>query len=121
MRITGLAKVAESVTAEAGTPAPHVGGRSEVSGNVVLPVGARILCEGRVSSQADLLVLGPGPSGAYTTAHRDELCGVRVTRGCYSGTIEGYTSQIDTYRKLSDNSRTVALEYANMIKEYFGL
>lgn len=49
-----------------------------------------------VFGNEDILVVGPAKSsGRYTTAHRDEIIGVRVNCGCFSGTVEEFAAQIE--------------------------
>jgi hypothetical protein len=90
-----------------------------VDPNVVIPEHAEIHGAANIQTSADILVLGPGPSGKYTTAHRDMQLGVRVTRGCQTGSLQQYEDLINLYPKLSDESKRIAREYVEIIRSHF--
>ena len=50
----------------------------------------------QVESQTDWLLVGPAKSsGRFTTAYRDTKIGVRVSCGCFTGTAQEFSAQIE--------------------------
>ena len=60
------------------------------------PGDARVHGDARVESQTDWLLVGPAKSsGRFTTAYRDTKIGVRVSCGCFTGTAQEFSAQIE--------------------------
>ena len=67
-----------------------VSGDAQVSGN------ARVSGDALVESQTDWLLVGPAKSsGRFTTAYRDTKIVVRVSCGCFTGTAQEFSAQIE--------------------------
>lgn len=101
--------------------ADEVTGNAVVGNGVKLPLGARLTHDALVLRDRDVLVLGPGPSGAYTTAHRDVNIGVRVNSRCYSGSVPGFRERLDHDVTVTPAQRAKALEYIDLITQHFAL
>jgi hypothetical protein len=71
-------------------------GDAWVSGDARVYVDARVYGDARVEGDADWLLVGPAKSsGRFTTAYRDEKIGVRVSCGCFSGSVEDFSEAIE--------------------------
>ena len=79
-----------------------VSGNAQVSGDAWVYGDARVSGNAQVSgdawveSQTDWLLVGPAKSsGRFTTAYRDTKIGVRVSCGCFTGTAQEFSAQIE--------------------------
>ncbi len=73
-----------------------VSGNAWVYGNAWVSGDARVSGDAQVESQADWLLVGPAKSsGRFTTAYRDTKIGVRVSCGCFTGTAQEFSAQIE--------------------------
>ena len=73
-----------------------VAGDSLVSGNAMVTGTAVVKGDAVVSVDSDLVCIGPiGSEKGTMIAHRDKKLGVRVTRGCHSGSLEGFKKAVD--------------------------
>ena len=71
-------------------------GNLQVSGDAWVSGDARLSGNALVESQADWLLVGPAKSsGRFTTAYRDTKIGVRVSCGCFTGTAQEFSAQIE--------------------------
>ena len=71
-------------------------GNLQVSGDAWVSGNARVSGNAQVESQADWLLVGPAKSsGRFTTAYRDTKIGVRVSCGCFTGTAQEFSAQIE--------------------------
>ena len=80
----------------------ELGGYIESEGNLLVygdawvADNAWVSGDARVESQADWLLVGPAKSsGRFTTAYRDTKIGVRVSCGCFTGTAQEFSAQIE--------------------------
>ncbi len=75
----------------------ELGGYIESEGNLQQVSGnAWVYGNARVESQTDWLLVGPAKSsGRFTTAYRDTKIGVRVSCGCFTGTAQEFSAQIE--------------------------
>ena len=75
----------------------ELGGYIESEGNLQLVYGdAWVSGDAWVESQTDWLLVGPAKSsGRFTTAYRDTKIGVRVSCGCFTGTAQEFSAQIE--------------------------
>ena len=74
----------------------ELGGYIESEGNLLVSGNAWVSGDARVESQADWLLVGPAKSsGRFTTAYRDTKIGVRVSCGCFTGTAQEFSAQIE--------------------------
>ena len=74
----------------------QVSGNARVYGNARVSGDARVSGNAQVESQTDWLLLGPAKSsGRFTTAYRDTKIGARVSCGCFTGTAQAYSAQIE--------------------------
>ena len=74
----------------------QVSGNAWVSGNARVSGNALVSGNARVESQTDWLLVGPAKSsGRFTTAYRDTKIGVRVSCGCFTGTAQEFSAQIE--------------------------
>ena len=74
----------------------QVYGNAQVSGDAWVYGNARVTGDARVESQTDWLLVGPAKSsGRFTTAYRDTKIGVRVSCGCFTGTAQEFSAQIE--------------------------
>ena len=74
----------------------RVSGNAWVSGDAQVFGNARVSGNARVESQTDWLLVGPAKSsGRFTTAYRDTKIGVRVSCGCFTGTAQEFSAQIE--------------------------
>ena len=65
-------------------------GDAQVSGN------ARVSGNALVEKQSDWLLVGPAKSsGRFTTAYQDAKIGVRVSCGCFGGTLAEFSAAIE--------------------------
>jgi hypothetical protein len=99
--------------------ADEVTGWSFVGAAVTLPKGARLSHDAHVVTNADVLVMGPGPSGAVTTAHRDTKIGIRVNSRCYTGSVQGFRERLDKDITVTPEQRAQALVYIEQIERHF--
>lgn len=92
-----------------------------VAEGVDLPEGARVLGAARITSADQVLVMGPSRHDGVTmcTAHRDSQIGVRITRGCFTGTLEGFEKVARRYAKDRPDQLEQALEYIEQARAYF--
>jgi len=73
-----------------------VSGDSLVSGNSIVTGTAVVKGDAVVSVDSDLVCIGPiGSEKGTLVAHRDRKLGIRVTRGCHSGSIEDFKKAVD--------------------------
>ena len=74
----------------------ELGGYIESEGNLQVSGNAWVSGNARVESQTDWLLVGPAKSsGRFTTAYRDTKIGVRVSCGCFTGTAQEFSAQIE--------------------------
>ena len=74
----------------------QVSGNAWVSGDARVSGDAQVSGDARVESQTDWLLVGPAKSsGRFTTAYRDTKIGVRVSCGCFTGTAQEFSAQIE--------------------------
>ena len=74
----------------------QVSGNARVSGNAWVSGNAQVSGNALVESQTDWLLVGPAKSsGRFTTAYRDTKIGVRVSCGCFTGTAQEFSAQIE--------------------------
>ncbi len=74
----------------------RVSGNAWVYGNAWVSGNALVSGDAQVESQADWLLVGPAKSsGRFTTAYRDTKIGVRVSCGCFTGTAQEFSAQIE--------------------------
>lgn len=94
-----------------------------VDAGVVLPTGARIRGRAHITSADQVLVMGPSRHDGVTmcTAHVDPDIGVRIVRGCYSGTIDGFEDTARQYAATRPDQLAQAYEYADAAREHFGV
>jgi hypothetical protein len=78
---------------------------------------------GKPADPHDALVLGPSRTDGktMTTAHRDVVIGVRVNRGCFSGTLDDFIALIAPYAKTNTAMVAQAYEFVDAIRAHFGL
>ncbi|MEO8153557.1 MAG: hypothetical protein ABI605_10845 [Rhizobacter sp.] len=102
---------------------PQIGSRAVVAPGVVLPPQARLKGRAEIRTLADVLVLGPSRTDGvtYCTAHRDLDIGVRVIRGCFSGTLDEFIQIIGVYTIGKEVMNTQAWEYVAAIRAQFNL
>ena len=103
-RVSGTAQVSENAHVSGNAQvsgdawvfgAAQVYGDAQVSGDARVFWNARVLGDARISSGADILCFsGVGRDFATLTAHKDSECVVRVTRGCFSGTLEEFLAAV---------------------------
>ena len=56
--------------------------------------------DARVSGDADFFLCGPiGSERGHLTIHADAVLGVRVTRGCFSGSVEEFQYAVNAKHK----------------------
>ena len=90
--------------------------------NALVSGDARVAGNARVSGNADILVIGPAKSsGRYTTAHRDSVIGIRVNCGCFSGTIEEFSTTIEETHKDNPAHLSQYRAFVALIKANFNL
>ena len=74
----------------------RVYGNAQVYGDAWVSGDAQVYGDARVESQTDWLLVGPAKSsGRFTTAYRDTKIGVRVSCGCFTGTAQEFSAQIE--------------------------
>ena len=74
----------------------RVYGDAQVSGDAQVYGDAWVSGDAWVESQTDWLLVGPAKSsGRFTTAYRDTKIGVRVSCGCFTGTAQEFSAQIE--------------------------
>ena len=74
----------------------ELGGYIESEGNLQVSGNALVYGDAHVESQTDWLLVGPAKSsGRFTTAYRDTKIGVRVSCGCFTGTAQEFSAQIE--------------------------
>ena len=74
----------------------RVYGDARVSGDAQVSGNAWVYGDARVERQTDWLLVGPAKSsGRFTTAYRDTKIGVRVSCGCFTGTAQEFSAQIE--------------------------
>ena len=72
-----------------------LGGYIAVSKNLVSS-NAWVYGDARVEKQSDWLLVGPAKSsGRFTTAYQDAKIGVRVSCGCFGGTLAEFSAAIE--------------------------
>lgn len=93
-----------------------------VDEGVILPEGARIGGRARITSSDQVLVMGPSRFDGVTmcTAHLDPDLGVRIERGCFSGSLERFEEVARGYAKNRPDQLAQALEYIDQARAYFG-
>ncbi len=73
-----------------------------------------------VNHISDYITLGPAlSSGQYTTAFIDARIGIRVTCGCFSGTIEEFISAIHETHAENFPAKAQYLAFAACIRAHF--
>lgn len=93
---------------------------AKIAPGVTLPVNADIRGRAVIDSEDDFKVYGPGrSSGKFTTAHRDADIGIRVNRGCFSGTVDQFERMIAVYAKDDPVMTEDANEYLNDMRGRF--
>ena len=71
-------------------------GDAQVSGNARVSGNAQVSGDARVEKQSDWLLVGPAKSsGRFTTAYQDAKIGVRVSCGCFGGTLAEFSAAIE--------------------------
>jgi hypothetical protein len=74
----------------------RVSGDARVYGDAWVYGNARVSGNARVLGDADWFLVGPAKSsGRFTTAYKDEKIGVRVSCGCFSGSVEEFSEAIE--------------------------
>ena len=74
----------------------ELGGYIESESNLQVSGNAQVYGNALVESQTDWLLVGPAKSsGHFTTAYRDTKIVVRVSRGCFTGTAQEFSAQIE--------------------------
>jgi hypothetical protein len=75
----------------------RVYGNAQVYGNARVTGDARVYGNARVTSQVDMItVLDIGSERGCLTIYRDSEIGVRVTRGCFTGSIEEFLEAVES-------------------------
>ena len=102
--------------------APYIGPNARVSGSAQVFGSAVIRGDGRVSKPGDYLTLGPSLiSQRFVTAHRDEKPGVRVSAGCFSGTIDEFEAAAKETHANNPQQRAQYELFALMFRSHFEL
>lgn len=69
---------------------------ARVSGDAWVHGNARVYGDAWVSGNADWLIVGPAKSsGRFTTAFKDKKIGIRVSCGCFTGTVREFAAAIE--------------------------
>ena len=75
--------------------AAWVSGAARVFGDAKVFGDARVFGDAQVSGAADFFLLGPiGSRRAFLTIHGDENIGIRVSTGCFSGSVHEFESAV---------------------------
>lgn len=89
----------------------------------ILPPNGTLMGHPIIETEADFLVLGPSSTDGktYTTVHRDARIGLRVTRGCFSGSLDEFIALIPRFAR--DNLAMIAQaeHFVRQIREHFGV
>jgi hypothetical protein len=99
-----------------------VSGNARVYGDAWVSGNARVYGNAQVSSHKTWLLIGPAKSsGRFTTAFVDDKIGVRVVCGCFTGTVEQFSEQIEkTHKNNQENLEQYRL-FCQLISFTFGL
>lgn len=93
---------------------------SIVEGYTCVSSFAVIKGHGFLKSSADFIVIGPAiSSGRYTTAHIDSVIGIRVNCGCFSGTVDEFSRQINKTHKSNPAALAQYRAFVSLIKAHF--
>ena len=79
-----------------------------VSGSAHVCESARVRGDGDIAATNDWITVGPvGRDANLLTLHRDRLIGIRINRGCFSGSLREFMAQLlpdceshDAYRQI---------------------
>jgi len=70
----------------------------------------------------DWLLIGPAKSsGRFTTAYRDKKIGVRVSCGCFSGSVLEFSKQIESTHKNNQQALEQYRLFCQLIAFNFGV
>ena len=74
----------------------QVYGDALVYGDARVFGNARVYGDARVLSTTDYLIVGPAKSSyRFTTAYKDSKIGVRVSCGCFTGTVKEFSDAVE--------------------------
>jgi hypothetical protein len=74
----------------------QVYGEAQVSGEAWVYGEARVSGDADINGYSDWLIIGPAKSsGRFTTAYKDKKIGVRVSCGCFTGSVQEFSQQIE--------------------------
>ena len=100
----------------------RVYGDAWVYGDAQVYGNAQVFGDARVYGNADWLLIGPAKSsGRFTTAYKDEKLGVRVTCGCFSGSVLDFSKQIESTHKNNLEALQQYRLFCQLIAFNFGL
>jgi carbonic anhydrase/acetyltransferase-like protein (isoleucine patch superfamily) len=100
----------------------RVYGDAWVYGDARVYGDAWVYGDARVESRADWLLVGPAKSsGRFTTAYRDSKIGVRVSCGCFSGTAQEFSAQIESTHKNNQEHLQQYRLFCQLIALNFGI
>ena len=100
----------------------QVYGDARVSGDAQVYGDARVSGNARVYGVTDWLLIGPAKSsGRFTTAHKDEKIGVRVSCGCFTGSVLEFSNQIESTHKNSPDALHQYRLFCQLIEFNFGV
>ena len=86
-------------------------GNAQVSGDALVYGNARVSGDCVISESGNYLIVGPAKSSVrYTTAHLDEIIGIRVNCGCFSGSLQEFH---DVIQKTHKDNPTYLKQYMN--------
>lgn len=78
--------------------------------------------DARVSGSSDWLLVGPAKSsGRFTTAFKDTKLGVRVSCGCFSGSVKAFSDAIETTHKQNTEAIHQYRLFCQLIAFNFGV
>jgi hypothetical protein len=67
-------------------------------------------------------LVGPAKSsGRFTTAHKDKKIGVRVSCGCFTGSVQEFSQQIESTHKYSKEHLEQYRLFCQLIASNFGV
>ena len=97
-------------------------GNAQVSGNAWVSGNAQVYGDAWVSGNKTWLLVGPAKSsGRFTTAFVDNKIGVRVVCGCFTGTVEQFSQQIENTHKDNQENLEQYRLFCQLIGFNFGL
>lgn len=93
-----------------------------IAEGLALPENADIRGRAVINTLDDIRVYGPGrSSGKFTTVTRDADLGVRVSRSCFSGTVELFERVSELYAKSDPVMAEAAKTYLADMKAHFNV